>query len=244
MFGRVSEFFLVATRGFVHGREYLLQTVPLTLHLIGRCVIPVMAVNFGLGVAISIQAGSVFAIFSADTLLGGLTGLMIFRELGPVIAAVLISAQGGTSTATELGAMRIKEEIDALELIAIDPMHMLVLPRILAFVIAAPILNFIACILGMTGGYGAAMVQDLVSSGAYSESFFTFMTQMDLWNGTLKTTIFGFIIGVLGTYYGFYATGGAEGVGRSANQAVVQSIVAVLIANYFITTLFFGAVGS
>lgn len=240
--GRVSEFFGVAMRGLVAPPFFLRQVLPLTLELIGRCSMPVMSVLIGLGVAISIQAGTVFRLFSAEPLLGGMTGLMVFRELGPVIAAILVAAQGGTSTATEIGAMRIKEEIDALELMAVDPMRMLVLPRILAFILAAPVLSFMGSIAGMLGGYVAAMAQSMLSSGAYTHSFFSYLSLLDLVNGVYKTVFFGLIIGTLSTYYGYHASGGAEGVGRSANQAVVQSIIAVLGANYFLTTAFFGAV--
>lgn len=239
--GRISHFVGIALRGLYTPPFFLAQVPQLTIELVGRCAIPVMAVLFGLGVAISIQAGSVFRLFSAEPLLGGMTGLIVFRELGPVIAAILIAAQGGTSTATELGAMRIKEEVDALELMAVDPMRMLVLPRILAFILAAPILNFMACMTGMIGGWVAAAMQSILSTGMYVDSFYNYMTQLDLWNGALKTAIFGFVIGCLSTYYGYFASGGAEGVGRSANEAVVKSIVAVLMTNYFVTTAFFGA---
>jgi phospholipid/cholesterol/gamma-HCH transport system permease protein len=239
--GRVAHFLGIALRGIYSPPFFLKQVLPLSLELIGRCSLPVISVLIGLGVAISIQAGTVFQLFSAEPLLGGMTGIIVFRELGPVISAILIAAQGGTSMATELGAMRIKEEVDALELMAVDPMRMLILPRILAFMIATPILNFMACMAGMAGGYAAAMSQNMISSGAYTQSFFGYLTQLDLWNGLYKTCVFGLIIGTLSTYYGFYATGGAEGVGRSANQAVVQSIIGVLAANYFLTTAFFGA---
>ncbi len=239
--GRIAHFLGIALRGIYSPPFFLRQVLPLSLELIGRCSLPVISVLIGLGVAISIQAGTVFQLFSAEPLLGGMTGVIVFRELGPVISAILIAAQGGTSMATEIGAMRIKEEVDALELMAVDPMRMLILPRILAFIIATPILNFMACMAGMAGGYAAAMSQDLLSSGAYYESFFGYLTQLDLWNGLYKTSVFGLIIGTLSTYYGYYASGGAEGVGKAANQAVVQSIIAVLAANYFLTTAFFGA---
>lgn len=239
--GRITQFVGVALRGVATPPFFLRQVPVLTLELVGRCSIPVISVLIGLGVAISIQAGSVFRLFSAEPLLGGMTGLMVFRELGPVISAILVAAQGGTSAATEIGAMRIKEEIDALELMAVDPMRMLILPRVLAFMLATPLLNFMASVAGMAGGYAAAMVQHTLSSGAYTTSFFHYMTTLDLVNGVYKTTVFGLIIGALSTYYGFHASGGAEGVGRSANQAVVQSIIAVLGTNYFLTTAFFGA---
>lgn len=241
-FGRVAEFFGVAMRGLVAPPFFLRQLIPLTLELIGRCSLPVMSVLVGLGVAISIQSGTVFRLFSAEPMLGGMTGIMVFRELGPVIAAILVAAQGGTSTATEIGAMRIKEEIDALELMAVDPMRMLILPRILAFVLAGPILSFMGSMAGMLGGYVAAVAQGILSGGAYTHSFFEYVTLLDLVSGIYKTFFFGLITGTLSTYYGYYASGGAEGVGRSANQAVVQSIIAVLGANYFLTTAFFGAV--
>ncbi len=242
--GRISTFVGVAFRGIASPPFFLGQVPQLSLELVGRCALPVLAVLFGMGIAISIQAGTVFGLFSAEPLLGGLTGMLVFRELGPVVAAILVAAQGGTSTATELGAMRIKEEIDALELMAVDPMRMLILPRIIAFIIAAPILNFIACLAGMFGGYLAAMAQGMLSSGVYTASFFDYLTMFDLLNGAYKTAVFGFIIGSLSTYYGFWASGGAEGVGRSANSAVVQSIIVVLAANYFLTTAFFGAMGA
>ena len=242
--GRISRFLGIALRGLYTPPFFLAQVPRLSLELVGRCAIPVMSVLFGLGVAISIQAGSVFKLFSAEPMLGGMTGLMVFRELGPVISAILIAAQGGTSTATEIGAMRIKDEVDALELMAVDPMRLLILPRILSFTLATPLLNFMACLVGILGGYLAAVAQGFTSSGTYTDSFFTYLTQLDLWNGLYKTFFFGIIIGTLSTYYGFNASGGAEGVGRSANQAVVQSIMAVLAANYFLTSAFFGATGA
>jgi phospholipid/cholesterol/gamma-HCH transport system permease protein len=242
--GKISHFVGVALRGLVSPPFFLAHVLPLTLELVGRCALPVMSVVIGLGVAISIQSGTVFQLFSAEPLLGGMTGMMVFRELGPVISAILISAQGGTSTATEIGAMRIKEEIDALELMAVDPMRMLVLPRILAFILAAPLLSFMGSVAGMFGGYAAAMAQGLLSSGAYTESFFSYLSVLDLVNGAYKSAFFGFIIGSLSTYYGYYASGGAEGVGRSANQAVVQSIIVVLGANYFLTNAFYGALSA
>lgn len=241
-FGRVAEFFGVALRGLVSPPFFLRQVLPLMLELVGRCALPVMASLVGMGVAISIQSGTVFRLFSAEPMLGGMTGMMVFRELGPVIAAILVAAQGGTSTATEIGAMRIKEEIDALELMAVDPMRMLILPRILAFILAGPILSFMGSMAGMVGGYVAAVAQGILSGGAYSHSFFEYVTLLDMVSGLYKTLFFGGIIGTLSTYYGYHASGGAEGVGRSANQAVVQSIIAVLGANYFLTTAFFGAV--
>lgn len=240
--GRIASFVGVALRGIVSPPFFLSHVPVLSLELVGRCSMPVISVLIGLGVAISIQAGSVFRLFSAEPLLGGMTGLIMFRELGPVISAILVAAQGGTSTATEIGAMRIKEEIDALELMAVDPMRMLILPRVLAFMLATPLLNFMACVAGMAGGYAAAMAQNMLSGGTYTASFFQYMSMLDLVNGIYKTTVFGFIIGCLSTYYGYYASGGAEGVGRSANQAVVQSIIVVLGTNYFLTTAFFGAV--
>lgn len=240
--GRIGHFVGVAFRGLFVPPFFLGQILPLMLELVGRCAMPVMSVVIGMGVAISIQSGTVFQLFSAEPLLGGMTGMIVFRELGPVISAILIAAQGGTSTATEIGAMRIKEEIDALELMAVDPMRMLILPRIIAFVLAAPLLCFMGSVAGMFGGYVAAMAQGLLSSGVYTDSFFNYLSVLDLINGVYKSAFFGLIIGCLSTYYGYYASGGAEGVGRSANQAVVQSIIMVLGANYFLTNAFFGAV--
>ncbi len=208
-----------------------------------RCLLPVIAVVFPFGMVMALQGLAIFDLFGAQRLLSSLVSVAVFRELSPVLASVLVAAQGGSAFAAELGAMRIRQEIDATEVMAIDPLRVHVAPRVLATLIAAPILNLVGSIAGITGGFVVAAGVEGEPAGIYWANLWTLTQPIDIAGGTLKATIFGGMIGMIACYQGFYTTGGAAGVGRAVNATVVVGITSFIIVNYFLTTALFGAIG-
>jgi phospholipid/cholesterol/gamma-HCH transport system permease protein len=240
--GRFGTFSLgVATR-IVTPYWELDETARHVWELASRCVLPVIAVVFPFGMVMALQGLSIFDLFGAQRLLSSLVSVAVFRELSPVLASTLVAAQGGSSFAAELGAMRIKEELDATEIMAIDSMRTHVVPRVLAAVIAAPALNLVGCLAGILGGYFTAVWLKGQSSAAYWDNLWDLTHPGDILGGSFKAVVFGALIGLIACYQGFNATGGAAGVGRAVNDTVVYSITTFIIVNYFLTTAMFGAI--
>ena len=207
-----------------------------------RCVLPVVAVTFPFGMVMALQGLEIFRIFGAERMLSSLISIATLRELSPVLASVLVAAQGGSSCAASLGAMRIKEELDATEVMAIDSLKYHVVPRVIAMTIACPILNIAGSIAGVGGGYFTAVYLKGESGGIFLAELWAFMGPMDVYGGLIKTTLFGLTIGLISCYHGFRATGGAAGVGKAVNDTVVHGIVAFITLNYFLTSALFGTV--
>ena len=207
-----------------------------------QCVLPVMAVTFPFGMVMALQGLEIFRMFGAERMLSSLISIATLRELSPVLASVLVAAQGGSSCAASLGAMRIKEELDATEVMAVDSIKFHVVPRVIAMTIACPLLNIAGSIAGVAGGYFTAVYIKHESGGIFLTELWAFMGPMDVYGGLIKTTIFGLTIGLTSCYHGFRATGGAAGVGKAVNDTVVHSVVAFITLNYFLTSALFGAV--
>lgn len=208
-----------------------------------RCFLPVVATTVPLGMVMALQGLDILAFYSAPQLLSPLVSVATFRELSPVLASVLVAAQGGSSFAAELGAMRIREELDATEVMAIDPIRVHVVPRIVAILFACPMLNLVGSLGGIVGGWLSAVAINGESSGIYWANLWALTAPSDLWGGFVKTFVFGLVIGLVACYQGFHATGGAPGVGRAVNDTVVTAATAFIVANYFLTTALFGAIG-
>lgn len=208
-----------------------------------RCMLPVIAVVFPFGMVMSLQGLAIFELFGAHRMLASLISVAVLRELSPVLASVLVAAQGGSAFAAELGSMRIKEELDATEVMAVDGLAYHVVPRVLALTLACPLLNLVGSAAGLAGGYLTAVVFKGEQSGIFLSELWAFTGPVDLWGGLLKTTVFGAIIGLIACYQGYYARGGAAGVGRAVNDTVVYSVLVFLTVNYFLTSALFGSVG-
>lgn len=208
-----------------------------------RCILPVLATVAPLGMVMALQGLSIFELFGAERLLSSLVSVAVFRELSPVMASALVAAQGGSAFAAELGAMRIKEELDATEVMAIDPLRVHVVPRLIATIAATPMLNLAGSLGGVFGGYLVAVWVMGEPSGVYWANLWRLTGPMDIVGGLVKTVCFGTVIGLVATYQGFYATGGAAGVGKAVNDTVVVAITAFIVANYFLTSALFGALG-
>ena len=208
-----------------------------------RCLGPVMAVNFPFGSVLSLQGLVIFELFGAQRLLSSLVSVAVLRELAPVLASVLVAAQGGSSCAAELGAMRIKEELDATEVMAIDGLRLHVMPRVMALTIACPMLYVFGAVAGLSGSFLTAVVVRGEPAGVFLNELWLLTSPLDVWAGVLKTTIFGATIGLIASFHGYHASGGAAGVGQAVNQTVVRSVLAFITINYFLTSALYGSAG-
>ena len=208
-----------------------------------RCLLPVLATTTPLGMVMALQGLQIFDLYGAQRLLSPLVSVATFRELSPVLASVLVAAQGGSSFAAELGAMRIREELDATEVMGIDAIRVHVVPRFLAAVVATPLLNLAGSLGGIGGGYVSAVLLKGETAGVYWSNLWVMTRPMDLYGGYVKAITFGAIIGMVACYYGFHARGGAPGVGRAVNDTVVVSATTFIVVNYFLTSAMFGAIG-
>jgi phospholipid/cholesterol/gamma-HCH transport system permease protein len=205
-----------------------------------RCLGPVLITIVPFGMVLGLQGMNIFAMMGAQRLMSGLVTLIIVRELAPVLAAVLTAAQGGATYAAELGAMRIKEELDATEVMAVDPMAFHVVPRVLAMVVVNPVLTILAILFGVGGGYIVAVVSYDQASGVFLHNMTELIGLYDILAAVAKAIAYGLFLGLLSTFQGFQTTGGAEGVGRAVNNTVVYTIVFLLVFNYAASSLLFG----
>ena len=190
-----------------------------------------------IGGVIALQTGPVLAERGLQSAIGGLVGISICKELAPVMMSVLIAGRIGSAMAAEIGSMRVYQEIDALRTMNINPVHYLVLPRLVAITIALPILVLFAVLVGWMGGGLVAVFHEKIGI-----SFTSFITNLrlvvelgDVLNGLTKSAVFAVVIGVVCCHQGLITIGGPRGIGRSVTKAVVNSIVLVLILDYFLT---------
>ena len=207
---------------------------------VGYNSLPVVGLTaFFTGGALALQIYLGGSRFNAESLVSTIVALGITRELGPVLAGLMVAGRVGASIAAELGTMRVTEQIDALTTLATNPFKYLVGPRILAGVITLPILVGIADIIGIMGGYIVGTRSLGFNSFAYIKSTADFLQVGDVVSGLIKAAVFGFIITLMGCYHGFNSKGGAQGVGRATTNAVVSSAILILAANFVLTSLLF-----
>ncbi len=208
-----------------------------------RCFVPVVATIAPFGAVIAVQGMVILDLFTAHRLLSSLLSIFIVRELGPVLAAVLVAAQAGSSFAAELGAMRIQEEIDATEVMAVDPLGWHVVPRVLAMAIVVPLLTTIANGFGLLGGYVVAVGLRGQPHGVFLSNVAANIGVGDLAASAFKGLVYGLMVGLIATWKGYTAEGGAEGVGRAVNATVVASVMGILVMNYLLSSALFGGGG-
>lgn len=223
-----------------HPRGYWHDVLDVMYDILKLCWFPmaVSCVAFGFG-APGLQAGNLYTLFGIPERLGSFFVMASVREFAPWINAMVVAGVMGTAITADLGARRIREEIDAMEVLGIDPFRTLILPRVIAVAIMTGLMDLIALIFGVLGGYIASMELG-ASTAAFTQSFFSNATTVDVWGSVMKTTLFGLIIGVVCCYKGFHASGGPAGVGRAVNQAVVISFAAIWSFNFVYTTILLG----
>ncbi|MDE2179954.1 MAG: ABC transporter permease [candidate division NC10 bacterium] len=210
------------------------------LHFIGVKSGSIILLTAGFsGMVLGLQGYYTLRKFGSEALLGPAVGLSLIRELGPVMAALMVTARAGSASAAEIGIMRITEQIDALEAMAVNPMKYLVVPKVIAGLIAIPLLTAIFDVVGIYGGYLIGVKLLGVGAGTYFSEMRNMVEMSDIRGGFLKSLSFGLIVTWVCTYKGFYAEYGAEGVGKATTEAVVLSSVLVLVWNYFMTAVLF-----
>jgi phospholipid/cholesterol/gamma-HCH transport system permease protein len=191
------------------------------------------------GMVFTIQVAREFINFGAVTAVGGVLAVALTRELGPVLTAVVLAGRVGSAFAAEIGTMRVTEQIDALYMLNTDPVDYLVIPRLLACCSMLPILTLLCLITGMTGGMVVADVFYGISRSTFIDSAQNFLNLWDLWSALIKSVVFGALIAIIGSSWGLTTSGGAKGVGNSTTAAVVMSLLAVFITNFFLSWIMF-----
>lgn len=238
--GLIGLFFLATLKAAFSPPFYPREWARVMNGLGWRCLLPVLCVVGPMGAAISLQGLKILTWFGTESMLSSMLAVGILREISPVMASMMVASQAGSSIAAELGSMRVKEEIDALEVMAVDPLKRLVAPRLLAGLIITPLLNALASVAGIFGGYLMAVAIKGQNVGTFWANLEMMVSPYDLWVGLVKCATFGLVITTLACYYGFHVTGGAAGVGRAANRTVVFSVVMVLILNVLFSGIFYG----
>jgi len=191
------------------------------------------------GMVMALQGYYGFRMFNAESLVGSTVALGMTRELGPVLTALMVTARAGSAMAAELGTMRVTEQIDALSVMAANPVKHLIVPRIIAGVIMLPALTIVSDFMGVLGGYFVGVPILNINEGAFVKNITKMVDLGDIYNGLTKAAVFGLILSLIGCYKGFNTTGGAEGVGKATTEAVVLASVSILVSDYFLTAIMF-----
>ncbi len=220
---------------------------PIYFRLIGRQMIeigyyslPVVGLTaIFTGMVLALQSYTGFARFSAESAIPNVVLISITRELGPVLAGLMVAGRIGAAMAAEIGTMRVTEQIDALDTLATNSYKYLVAPRLIAGVTMLPLLVLVADIIGVFGGYLVSIYKLGFNPGTYIQNTVDFMEFQDVFSGLVKASVFGFLVTLMGCYHGYNSRGGAQGVGTATTNAVVSASILILCFNYFITELFF-----
>ena len=207
---------------------------------VGSLIIALFVLFFT-GIVIAMQSAYQLARFGANIYVAPMVGVSIVRELGPVLTALVVAGRVGAAITAELGTMKVTEQIEALETMALNPVRYLVVPRFLALLVMLPCLTIFADILGIFGGFLVGVFQLGLNPYRYITFSFQFMLFKDFWTGIVKSACFGIIIAMIGCYMGLKTKGGAEGVGKSTTSSVVTSFILIILFDVILTGLFYFA---
>ncbi len=191
------------------------------------------------GAVLALQSYSGFTRFSAEGAIPMVVALSVTRELGPVLAGLMVAGRIGASIAAEIGTMKVTEQLDALRTLSTCPIKYLVVPRLVAALIVMPCLVMIADIIGIMGGYLVSVYSLQFNPGSYLENTIKHLEFIDVASGLIKSAVFGFVIAIVGCYFGSNSDKGAQGVGKATTNAVVLASILILFTNYFMTQIFF-----
>lgn len=217
---------------------YRLRLLFKQMHFVGIQSLQIVLVTGAFtGMVFAVQSNIGFSRFGAEGLVGAIVALSLTRELAPVLTALMVNGRVGSAMAAELGTMRVTEQVDALEAMAVDPHQYLVAPRILASVLMVPALCIVFDAIGLAGCWYVSAHDLNIPEGGFWSRIEWNVDPDDILGGALKASVFGFLLASIGCYQGFHTRGGAEGVGRATTVAVVVSGVSILIADYFMTLI-------
>lgn len=204
--------------------------------------LPVILISIPFGMVIALHVGTFSRQLGAESTTGAAMVLAIVREAAPVATALLIAGAGGSAMTADLGSRKIRDEIAAMEVMAVNPVHRLVTPRLWAASFVGVMLVSLVSVAGIGGGYFFNVIVQGVTPGAYFQGFTSLVQLPDLYSSLAKAFVFGFIAAMVACYKGLYAKGGPKGVGDAVNQAVVTTFILIFFANFVMTTLFFALV--
>src|SRR5690349_22865786 len=219
-------------------REFLQQA----WFIVTVTIVPTALVSIPFGAVIALQIGGLLKQFGAQSFSGSASVLAVVREAGPIATALLIAGAAGSAIAADFGARKIREELDAMMVLGIDPMQRLVVPRTLACMLISVFLNGMVSIVGVAGGYVFNVIIQGGTPGAYIASFTALAQLPDLWTGEIKALIFGAIAAIVASYKGLTAGGGPKGVGDAVNQSVVITFMLLFVVNFVATAVYFQVV--
>lgn len=226
-----------AVRGLVRYRLPGQEVVRQFMAIGNRSLSIVALIAFFTGLVIALQLSVGLGRFGLKLYVGQLVGLSVFRELGPVLTAIMVAARVGSGIAAELGSMTVTEQVLAIEAMGASPIQKLVVPRVIATTIALPILTTMANVIGVLGGMIISVTEAGVSPTFYIDQVKNTLLLEDFTSGVAKATFFGFFIAIISCYQGLNAKGGTEGVGRATTKAVVISSITIFVSDFFLTKL-------
>jgi phospholipid/cholesterol/gamma-HCH transport system permease protein len=199
----------------------------------------VFLVMFFMGLVLAMQSAETLKKVGSLSLVGGLVAAAVMREIGPMLTAIVLAGRSGAAITAELGTMMVAEEIDALETMGLNPVHFLIVPRVLAMVVMGPCLTILGVFMAMFGGYLISIYSLDIDPMQYWRKSFDMLKLKDIYSGMIKSFVFAGLVSNIACYFGFIVEGGAEGVGRSTTQSVVTSIVMIIAADVLLTAFFY-----
>ncbi|QMW65792.1 ABC transporter permease [Mumia sp. ZJ1417] len=238
IFGRLFAFGADVVVGVFRRPFQLREFIQQAWFIASVTIIPTALVAIPFGAVIALQAGSLIQQFGAQSFTGSAAVLAVVREAGPIATALLVAGAGGSAIAADLGARKIREELDAMMVLGIDPIQRLVVPRVLACMLVAVFLNGLVSVVGVLGGYFFNVILQGGTPGAYLASFTALAQLPDLWQGMAKALVFGFIAAIVASYKGMHADGGPRGVGQAVNESVVITFLLLFLANFVMSALY------
>lgn len=237
--GRVTEFAFSAI-SHVFRPPFYVRSIFVQFMEIGYYSLPVVGLTaLFTGMVLALQSYTGFSRFSAEGAIATVVVLSVTRELGPVLAGLMVAGRVGAAMAAEIGTMRVTEQIDALKTLSTNPQKYLIAPRLLAGMLMLPCLVIIADLIGVFGGFLVGVYRLDFNAASYLKQTVDYLEMMDVVSGLVKAAVFGFIISLMGCYQGYRSGRGAQGVGQATTKAVVGASTLILISNYLLTSIFF-----
>jgi phospholipid/cholesterol/gamma-HCH transport system permease protein len=237
--GRFVAFSLDTVRGLVRPPFQAREFVQQAWFISSVSILPAALVAIPFGAVIALQLGSLVRQLGAQSFIGGASVLAVVREAGPIVTALIIAGAGGSAICADLGSRKIREELDAMRVLGVDPIHRLVVPRVAAAMLVALLLNGLVSVVGVAGGYVFTVLLQGGTPGSYIASFQALGQLADLVAGEVKALLFGAVAGLVASYKGMTADGGPKGVGDAVNQSVVITFMLLFALNFVVTAVYF-----
>ena len=236
--GKLFAFALDVGRGLFRRPFQLREFLQQAWFIASVTIVPTALVAIPFGAVIALQVGGLIKQFGAQSFTGSASVLAVIQQAAPIGTALLIAGAGGSAIAADLGARKIREELDAMMVLGIDPIQRLVVPRVLACMLVAVFLNGLVSVVGVVGGYFFNVILQGGTPGAYLASFTALAQLPDLWQGLVKALVFGLIAAIVAAYKGMNAGGGPKGVGDAVNESVVVTFMLLFLVNFVMSAIY------